>query len=464
MRSFRHRLSFRIGIAVVLLVLTVTVVQMLTFRMVLMHYSMELRQRAIAEGIGLARIVAQHGTSDEALAQELGAVPDYSVAMYDAEGVLVRASNPDLDAPVALDAAAREGAARAAGAPFFLTPLHPGSPTDVIASVEGADGIRYVGVFDRASVSRFAEGRIVVLIGIGIGTSLLGVLVTWLIARRLRRRIQTTERVVRRMAAGDLSVRLVAEGDDEVGDLERDFNRMADQLAAHVARLEGEESRQKQLFAAFTHEINTPLTSVLGYLESLQMPEIDQDPATRARYVAIAFDQAQQLDALADDLTTLSKLSYDGVKLERSEIDLLELATREANAMRPKASTRGLSIAIEGTSLSVEVDRARLGQVLRNVLDNAIRHAREGSEIRVEVDASSKSICVRDQGEGIAAEHLERLGSPLYRPDGSRDRASGGRGLGLAIAKGLMRAHGGALRIESRLGLGTDVTITLNPL
>jgi signal transduction histidine kinase len=265
------------------------------------------------------------------------------------------------------------------------------------------------------------------------------------------------------MASGDLDARLPGDEDDELGALARDFNVMADRVQALVVSLRAEEARQKTLFATFTHEIGTPLTSVLGYLEALAMPEVDADEATRRRYVAVAYERARQLDALADDLTTLSRLDWDGLPLDRTAEDLGALARREVEALAPEAAARPLTVRVEEGAAVADVDPVRLGQVIRNLLTNAIRHATPGTDVvlAARVVGDEARLTVTDRGEGIAPEHLARLGEPLYRPDASRDRATGGRGLGLAISRGIVRAHGGTLEIRSTVGRGTTVEIRI---
>ena len=343
-----------------------------------------------------------------------------------------------------------------------MTPLRPDAPTDFVIAIENARGTRYLTFYEDSALKQFPSTRGRILVFASLVAIALALFITWLIARRVRSAIQTTERTVRRMAAGDLSARLEDLGDDELGQLGRDFNAMAAQLSLHVARLEAEESSRKALFAAFTHEINTPLTAVLGYLESLRMPEIDADVDTRRRYVSVAFDQAQKLDALADDLTTLSKLDYDGIVLEREPTDLRRVVQDEIDALAPRASERHVTLRVEGEEVVAEIDRARVAQVVRNLLDNAIRYGAVSSEVLVRVarKGSEATIDVVDRGEGVAPELVERLGTPLYRVDPARAReGAGGRGLGLAIARGLCTAHGGTLVIVSTRGVGTTVSV-----
>jgi two-component system phosphate regulon sensor histidine kinase PhoR len=180
--------------------------------------------------------------------------------------------------------------------------------------------------------------------------------------------------------------------------------------------------------------------------------------------VSVAFDQAQKLDALADDLTTLSKLDYDGIALEREPSDLVRIVTDEIAGMTPRAEARKITLRVEGDEARCDIDRARIGQVVRNLIDNAIRYGTAGTDVvaRVEVAEETVSFSIVDRGEGIPAEHLPLLGTPLYRVDSSRARTgAGGRGLGLAIARGLVKAHGGTLEVVSTRDVGTTVRVTL---
>lgn len=449
------RLSVRIGLAILGLVVFVTIAQGAALALVFVDQAGAVRLRLADEAAALARLSVANGVDDASLRRELGPLDHLRVGVYDAEGSRLAASHDDARIRPRLDDALIAGARASEGRPHFATPIAPGAPTDFVVAIDG--GRRFVAFYEDSAPQAFPTARsrilaLALLVAIVIALGL-----TWAIARRVRSAIQTTERAVRRMAAGDLAARLPESGDDELGSLMRDFNAMA-------AKLEGEDDRRRGLFAAFTHEINTPLTSVLGYLESLRMPEIDAEPDTRRRYVEVAFAQAQQLDALADDLTTLSRLDYDGLPLERERVELRRLIEEEVAALRPRAEERRVTLAIEGDPVHAEVDRTRFAQVVRNVVDNAIRHGASENEVRVRVraDGPRAVLEIADRGAGIAPEHLSRLGTPLYRADPSRARSdAGGRGLGLAIAGGIAKAHGGMLEIESIEGTGTTVRITV---
>jgi signal transduction histidine kinase len=458
MRSLVGRVAVQIALLVTVVVLGVTGLDALVLRFLISERTMDARRQIVEEGVALARLAVASGATGEALRRELGPLPNIAVVYYDDEGRILARSRDDVPVREALDEEARSGAAAEAGAAFHLVPLTVGERTEAVAATF-ASPVAYVGVFEDTPRRTMHSIRLTIPFAIAVVGLLVASLLTWLLVRRARASIAATERVVRRMSEGDLTVRLPAGGDDEIGALVRDFNRMADRLADHVSRLEQEGTLRRQLFAALTHEINTPLTSVLGYLESLAMPEVDADDATRRRYVQVAWQQAQELAALAEDLTMLSRLEYDGVELERSQLDVMQIVQREVEGFRARAAERDVELVVEGTARQASVDPVRFGQVLRILLDNAVRHARAGTAVRVVV--AGDAIEVIDRGEGIDAELLAQLGTPLFRTDEARDRARGGRGLGLSIAKGLVEAHGGALTFDSRVGEGTTARVAL---
>lgn len=430
------------------------------------------------EGIALARLAvepASAGESIEARVDRLASLRGFALALYDDEGRLLHATREDVAVEEALDPAVREEARARAGGALILRGS-PNVPTAAIASLEPgsaatADGARFIGLFEENTVEQVARGRVMLLATLGVGIVVFTLLLTLFFTRRARAGLREIETVVHRMAEGDLSVRMPVRTNDEVGRVVADFNRMADALAdrleqlrraeAHRQRTEAERTR---LFAAFTHEISTPLTSVLGYLESLRMPDIDGDPETRRRYVEIAFAQARALDALADDLATLSRLEFEGLPLSKTAVDLAGLVRTELASFEPRAKERSIALALEAPApLTVELDAQRIGQVLRILLDNALRHTGDGTTVRVSLTqrGAHAVLEVEDEGPGVAAEQLERLGEPLHRVDASRTRGTGGRGLGLSIARGIARAHDGTLTFESPPGRGLTVTLSL---
>ncbi|MBX7192667.1 MAG: HAMP domain-containing histidine kinase [Sandaracinaceae bacterium] len=437
------------------------------------------RVHLVEEGIALALLASEPHREGETVAEHLdrlAPLQGFAIALYDADGALLHATRDDVERLASLDRPLRERAAARPGEAIIVRGS-PDEPTAALAallpgSATARGEARYLGLFEENSAHQVARGRLYVFVALSVGVVLFVLLMTAWLTRRARASLREIEAVVHRMADGDLSVRLPVRSDDEVGRVVGDFNRMADSLAQRLEELrraEAQRSRteaqRSRLFAAFTHELSTPLTSVLGYLESLRMSEIDGDPDTRHRYVEIAYTQARALDALAEDLSTLSRLDFEGLPLSRSHVDLGALARAELAPFEPRAADKRVTLSLETEGdLAADVDAQRVGQVLRVLLDNALRHTADGSQIAVRLarlDTDRASLVVQDGGPGVPEEHLDRLGEPLYRLDASRARGTGGRGLGLSIARGIARAHGGELTFTSPPGSGLVATVTL---
>lgn len=469
----------RVGAAVAMLVVAQAAVLLLGAIVAFRSHLHLLRVDLVEEGVALARLAVEPTREDEdvvARLDRLAPLHGFAVALYDEDGRLLHATRDDVDLEASLDDDVRM-AARARRGNALLLRGSPGVATAAIAALDvpthaPRGSAVFLGLFEENTVQQVARGRIYLLVALTLGAVLFTLLATAWLTRRARASLREIEAVVHRMAEGDLSVRLPVGSDDEVGRVVADFNRMADALAqrleelrraeAHRSRMESERTR---LFAAFTHEISTPLTSVLGYLESLRMPEIEADPETRRRYVEIAFTQARALEALAEDLAMLSRLEFDGrLTLSRVAVDLRTLVKDELASFEPRAAERevALELSTDG-ELVADVDPQRIAQVVRILVDNALRHTPARSSVRVSIarDSHCIAIAVRDAGPGVPPEHLARLGEPLHRIDDSRARDTGGRGLGLSIARGIARAHGGTLVFESPDDGGLCVTLRL---
>lgn len=319
--------------------------------------------------------------------------------------------------------------------------------------------VRYVLLDDSHLVGRLRMSRRRVVALYTLVLVAVGLVLTWTMTRRFRRRLQHVQSVVTRMADGDLDVRLRPPTYDmEVHALATDFNRMADRLAEHISELNAEGERRRRIFADWTHEISTPLTSVLGYLESLRDGGVPEE--RRQRYLDTAYQQARSLQALAADLGVLSRLESEGLSLDSTPQDVSGVLRSELEAAAD--SSGEIRVQDEGlVPAHCDADPQRLAQVFRNLLRNAVQHARQRVAVGCEVDDNHCRFLIRDDGEGIEAQHLERVTESFYRADPSRDRGTGGRGLGLAIALRIVEAHGGTLQLSSTPQVGTVVTVQL---
>ncbi len=225
---------------------------------------------------------------------------------------------------------------------------------------------------------------------------------------------------------------------------------------------EADVSRAHTDFVAnASHELRTPLASVIGYLETLGDSQ-DIDPPTRQRFTGIAKREAERMLALVEDLMSLSRAEAEKQDQPGDRVDLRNLAERVVAEITTVRGKERVIVAAGPSGLAVAGDPAQLEQLLRNLIDNALKYGDPELPVAVTVEAGDAGIVlsVTDHGPGIAPEHLPHLTRRFYRTDPGRSRASGGTGLGLAIVKHIVERHRARLDIESTVGIGTTVTIT----
>jgi two-component system phosphate regulon sensor histidine kinase PhoR len=238
------------------------------------------------------------------------------------------------------------------------------------------------------------------------------------------------------------------------------FVRLANRSEAYAA-----EQMRVDFVANASHELRTPLATILGYVETLREQGEDIDPATRERFTIIIHDEALRMQRLVEDLISLSRIEAERFSVPTDAIALLPLIEEAARNCRNSAEERGCPIEIDVPAdlPAVAGDRSQLLQLIENLISNAVRYGRPGRPVFVKggIDRGMVHLSVRDEGEGIAAEHIPRVTERFYRVDPSRSRAQGGTGLGLSIVKHIVERHRGRLRIASRIGEGTTVHILL---
>jgi two-component system phosphate regulon sensor histidine kinase PhoR len=238
------------------------------------------------------------------------------------------------------------------------------------------------------------------------------------------------------------------------------------------------ERMRADFVANASHELRTPLASLIGFIETLRGPARD-DPEARARFLAIMAEQAERMRRLIDDLLGLTRIELTEHTPPSGRVDLAALARAEAEAMAPVLAARGVTLALDlapdGAAVAEPADAEQLAQVVRNLLDNALRHGSgEGGTVRLSVAPAGPGMAQRlpaarpgvllsvaDDGPGIPREHIPRLTERFYRVDRGRSRAAGGTGLGLAIVKHIVNRHRGQLLIESEEGRGATFRIWL---
>ena len=213
-----------------------------------------------------------------------------------------------------------------------------------------------------------------------------------------------------------------------------------------------------------SHELRTPLASIIGYVETLTDKDSAVDPERANRFLTTVLREARRLQALVDDLMALSRVEAEKHDQPRERIDLFALVKQAARDSAGAERLERLQFAAPDGSIAVRGDRNQLEQLVRNLVDNALKYGAPGTPVDVRVargESNMAVLSVTDRGEGIAAEHIPHLTRRFYRIDPGRSRAAGGTGLGLAIVKHIVERHRGRLDIASRVGEGTSVTVRL---
>ena len=301
---------------------------------------------------------------------------------------------------------------------------------------------------EAAFLDRMSRAIVVSAIGAGLLALLLGAALARTISRPVRELTDGT----RALAAGDLGHQVPVRTADEIGQLAQSFNRMSADLA-HANQL------RKQMTADIAHDLRTPLSVILGYSEALQD---DKLPGTPEVYGAM-HRQAQHLNRLIDDLRTLSLADAGQLSLQRRAVLPADLLEHAAVAYLPQAEERGIQLSVSADAApSISVDPDRLGQVIGNLVGNALRHTPNGGHVQLAAGRAGARVVlsVTDDGPGIPTGDLPYIFERFYRGDKARVD-DGASGLGLAIARSLVEAHGGQIAVENVPTGGARFTIAL---
>ena len=287
-----------------------------------------------------------------------------------------------------------------------------------------------------------------------LGASVVALILGIVLARALTRPIRALTAAIHGMARGEFKQSVAVSSKDELGELAAAFN----QMSADLDRL---LKARRQMTADIAHDLRNPLTVIGGYIESMRDGVLKPTPE---RLDAIQ-SEVEHLQRLVEDLRTLSQADAGEMVLNREPVSVRGLLERAAQSYRPLAEKNGIQISIDAAADLPEVgaDPDRLARVLGNLISNSLRYTPAGGEIRLSAqaqDGNAVKIAVADNGKGIAPESLPYVFDRMYRADSSRSRSEES-GLGLAIARSIVDAHGGSISAESTPGAGTTMTIVL---
>jgi signal transduction histidine kinase len=390
-------------------------------------------------GFELYRYYREHGSWEgiQPYVEQWGSLYGHRIILTDASGVVIADSEGKLlGQPYQPDTSGGR----------LPPPWEGGTPGALYISPESSAGFPSPVSLSQA-ISRFLLWGALLAVAIAL-------LFTFFLSRRMSAPIKSLALAARRLGQGDLSQRVQLKDKSEIGELAQAFNSMASDL-------ERAEKLQRNMVADVAHELRTPLSNIRGYLEAIRDGVIKPDAAT----VRSLDEEAALLSRLVDDLQELSLAEAGELKLNRQPEDIGEVINRAVAAIQVQAQGKGISVVAdlpEGLP-PCDIDIQRIGQVLRNLLENAIAHTGYGGRITVVAEKQDNrvKVSVTDTGEGIPAEDLPYIFERFYRVDKSRTRATGGSGLGLTIARRLVEAHGGKIEVQSEVGKGSRFTFTI---
>jgi two-component system phosphate regulon sensor histidine kinase PhoR len=285
------------------------------------------------------------------------------------------------------------------------------------------------------------------------------------ISRRISQPLSEMKEHAEQFAAGKLETRIRVEGSEDVVRLAESLNSMAAQLDERILRMHKLENMRRDFVANVSHELKTPITSIKGFVETLLGGAMD-NPRDRKRFLEIVAGQADRLNAIIDDLLSLSQLEQDSgpVKIDFHDGGLKPVLEMAIQACASEALKKTVRVELHcPESIRAHINPQLFEQAVINLVDNAIKYSFPSTRVRVEASTDNEGITVvvMDEGRGIAQEHFPRLFERFYRVDRDRSREMGGTGLGLAIVKHIAQVHGGSVSVDSTVGKGSTFRIHL---
>ncbi len=383
-------------------------------------------------------------------------IPDARVLVLDPNGTTAIDNRPELAAPEreALEAppagqAPARGTMRAAPGRVWLTLSERWDDGRVLWVASPRPTLRALLLLGDNLLTPLAQAA-----GLAL---LLSALLAWLISRWVARPLQRMMAAARAVSDGDYRAEVPMVGPGEVQDLSAAFNQM-------VRRVQQGRQIQRDFVANVSHELKTPLTSIQGFAQAI-LDGTAGDAAGQRHAAGVIFDESRRLHRLVEDLLDLARLDAGQAAMSLASLDMAALVQAVAERMRVPAGEKGVELEVQlGPLPALVADGDRLAQVLTNLIDNAIIHSPPGCKVGLTAgtERDEVAVTVEDSGPGIPPEQLERIFERFYQVDRSR-RAGGGRGagLGLAISREIVLAHGGTLTAESTPGRGSRFIVRL---
>ena len=308
----------------------------------------------------------------------------------------------------------------------------------------------------------YRPGTMIVLLYVLLGIGVFSVSFLLLQSRSMRY-ISRISSAMREIAEGDLNITLDVEGDDEFADMAENLNNMVEELRQLMDKERESERTKNELITNVAHDLRTPLTSIIGYLELLSGP-VKLNEEMQKKYLDITYKKSKRLQKLIEDLFGFTKLNYGKISMKVSKVDIVKLLSQMLEEFYPNFMEKNLAYELQSnvTAKVITADGNLLARLFDNLINNAIKYGSEGKKIIVKVDATDTvvTVSVTNFGYVIPKEELPLIFDKFYRVEQSRSTHTGGTGLGLAIVKNIVDMHGGTIGVTSDLN-GTVFTVKL---
>jgi signal transduction histidine kinase len=318
--------------------------------------------------------------------------------------------------------------------------------------------------WDNALLAMIYNSDIVIVLGyILLGIAIFSVTFLLLQERSIDY-ISRLSDAIRNISQGDLNTTIEVVGDDEFSAMAENLNKMAEDIRNLMDKEREAERTKNELITNVAHDLRTPLTSIIGYLELLSGKTTPLPEEMRQKYIDIAYSKAKRLEKLIEDLFGFTKLNYGKIAMHVTKVDIIKLLSQLLEESYPNFEKRGLSYELQSNVpvKMINADGNLLARLFDNLINNAIKYGAEGKRVtvRVHAEADTVQVSVANYGYVIPAEELPLIFDKFYRVEQSRSTTTGGTGLGLAIVKNIVDMHGGKITVKSDLN-GTVFTVTL---
>jgi signal transduction histidine kinase len=281
--------------------------------------------------------------------------------------------------------------------------------------------------------------------------TILAIIVSLYVAKRIISPLLAMKHAAERMARGELEARTQTKGKDEIADLGESLNRLAEQLQT-------QENLRKTMTSDIAHELRTPLTTLKTHMEAIMEGVWDATP----KRLESCYEEIERLEHIVGDLEQLTEFESPRFRLHLKDEDVTAIVLKSVESVRASFEQKRVRLSFTANRpVTAKLDRQRVAQIMGNLLSNALKYTPEGGSVTVAVSENEHEAIIKviDTGIGIEPEALPYVFERFYRSDKSRDRKSGGSGIGLTIVKKLVDAHGGQIRLNSQVGSGTTVEL-----